>query len=174
MLSWHVQKFVAIWWPATELWQGKVYIEFELRAKNVSEMGPWFELWLNAEEAKSHNLNQWWLISQIQICFPGPRWVNSLAPGWFEWNFNQAVFKLILVTDGWGIFCETTLRWMSLDLTDEKSTLVQVMAWCRQATSHYLSQYWPRSLTPYGVTRPQWVKLVYQDKTCLPAGSTDD
>ena len=33
------------------------------------------------------------------------------------------------------------------------------MAWCRQATSHYLSQCWPRSLSPYGVTRPQWVKL---------------
>ena len=28
---------------------------------------------------------------------------------------------------------------MPLDLTDDKSTLVQVMAWCRQATSHYLS-----------------------------------
>ena len=33
---------------------------------------------------------------------------------------------------------------MSLNLTDDKSTLVQVMAWCRQATSHYLSQCWPR------------------------------
>ena len=32
------------------------------------------------------------------------------------------------------------------------------MAWCRQATSHYLNQCWPRSLPPYGVTRPQWVK----------------
>ena len=30
------------------------------------------------------------------------------------------------------------LRWMSLDLSDDKSTLVQVMAWCHQATSHYL------------------------------------
>ena len=46
---------------------------------------------------------------------------------------------------------------MPLDLTGDKSTLVQVMAWCRQATSHYLSQCWPRSLSPYGVTRPQWV-----------------
>ena len=43
---------------------------------------------------------------------------------------------------------------MSLDLTDDKSTLVQVMAW----TSHYLSQCWPRSLLPYDVTKPQWVK----------------
>ena len=47
---------------------------------------------------------------------------------------------------------------MSRDLTDDKSTMVQVMAWCRQATSHYLSRCWPRSLSPYGVTRPQWVK----------------
>ena len=31
------------------------------------------------------------------------------------------------------------------------------MAWCRQATSHYLSQCWPTSPSPYGVTRPQWV-----------------
>ena len=43
---------------------------------------------------------------------------------------------------------------MSLNLTDDKSTLVQVMAWCRQATSHYLSQCWSRFLSPYGVTRP--------------------
>ena len=33
VLSWHVQKFLAIWWPATELWQGEVSIEFELRTK---------------------------------------------------------------------------------------------------------------------------------------------
>ena len=34
VLSWHVQKFVAIWWPAMELQQGEVSIKFELRAKN--------------------------------------------------------------------------------------------------------------------------------------------
>ena len=48
---------------------------------------------------------------------------------------------------------------MSLYLTDDMSTLVQVMAWCRQATSHCLSQCWPRSMLPYGVTRPQWVNI---------------
>ena len=31
---------------------------------------------------------------------------------------------------------EIALRWMPLDLTDDKSTLVQVLAWCHQATSH--------------------------------------
>ena len=59
--------------------------------------------------------------------------------------------------DGWGVCCEITLIWMSLDFIDDQSTLVQVMAWCRQATSHYLSQCWPTSPSPYGVTRPQWV-----------------
>ena len=48
---------------------------------------------------------------------------------------------------------------MSLALSENKSTLVQVMAWCRQATSHYLSQCWPRYVLPYGVIRPQWVKF---------------
>ena len=37
--------------------------------------------------------------------------------------------------------------------------MVQAMAWCRQATNHYMSQCLPRSLAPYGVTRPQWVNL---------------
>ena len=46
---------------------------------------------------------------------------------------------------GWGISYEIALRWMPLDLTDDKSTLVQVMAWCQTAPSHYLSQCWPRS-----------------------------
>ena len=61
------------------------------------------------------------------------------------------------MNDGWGISYEIALRWMSLDLTDDKSTLVHVMAWGRQAPSHYLSQCWPRSMSPNGVTRPQWV-----------------
>ena len=62
------------------------------------------------------------------------------------------------MTDGWSISCKIALRWMPLGLTDDKSTSVQVMAWCRQATSHYLNQCWPRSTSPFCVTRTQWVK----------------
>ena len=54
--------------------------------------------------------------------------------------------------------CEIALGCMSQDFIDGKSTLVQVMACCRQATSHYLSQCWPSSVFPYGITRPQWFK----------------
>ena len=84
--------------------------------------------------------------------------VGSLTPGKFEWDFRYVIFKWILVIDGWGISSEIVLIWMSLDYTDDQSTLVHVMAWCRQAPSHYVNQCWPRSLSPYGVTRPEWVK----------------
>ena len=73
--------------------------------------------------------------------------------------------------DGWSISCKVVLKWMPINLIDGKSTLVEVMAWCRQATSHYLSLCWPRSQLPYGVIRPQWVNdtaepcynMVYHD-----------
>ena len=56
---------------------------------------------------------------------------------------------------------EVTLRSMSVHLTDHKSTLVQIRAWCRQATSYCLSQCWPKSMLPYGITRPQWVDFCH-------------
>ena len=34
---------------------------------------------------------------------------------------------------------EIALRWIPQDFTDSKSTLAQVMAWCRHAPSHYLN-----------------------------------
>ena len=49
------------------------------------------------------------------------------------------------------ISCEIAIRWMSHDFTDHYSTLFQAMTCCHQATSHYLSQCWPRSMSPYGV-----------------------
>ena len=38
-----------------------------------------------------------------------------------------------------------------------KSTLVQEMAWCHQATRHYLKQDWLRFPMQYGIIRPQQV-----------------
>ena len=92
-------------------------------------------------------------------------YINSLAPGRFQWNLRKIIFRLILVTDGCDISSEIALRWTSLDLSDDKSTLVQVMAWCCQATSHYLNQCWPRSLSPYGVTRSQWVNTLFPERS---------
>ena len=76
-------------------------------------------------------------------------WLTWLAPGKFEWKFIWLILKLSIVklpSDE----CQWTLLMMS-------QHLVQVMAWCHQAPSHYLSQCWPRSMSPYGITRPQCV-----------------
>ena len=43
-------------------------------------------------------------------------WLNSLAPGKFEWEFRYVIFKRILVINGCGISCEIALIWMSLGL----------------------------------------------------------
>ena len=58
---------------------------------------------------------------------------NSLTPRKFQLTFRYVIFKRILVIDGWGISFDIALVWMSLDFTDDQSTLVQVMAWCHQA-----------------------------------------
>ena len=110
------------------------------------------------------------ILSEFILFHTFPHWhnsghFNSLTPGKFQFNFRLVIFKLTLVNGGWGISNEIALRCMPLDITDDKSTLVQVMAWCRQATNHYLSQCWPISLSPNGVTRPQWVNPLMASDT---------
>ena len=83
---------------------------------------------------------------------------SIMFPGRFQCTCRYVIFKLI---DCWDISCEIALRWLSLDFTDGKSTWVRVMAWCRQAASHYLSQSWPCSMLPYDITNPQCVNSVF-------------
>ena len=91
------------------------------------------------------------------------RWVNSLLPVWCICNLELIISKLMSLSRI--IYCDIALRGMSQDLNDGQSTLVLVMAWCRQAASHYQNQCWPSSLMPYGMTKPQrinpcWAKFV--------------
>ena len=70
------------------------------------------------------------------------------------WSSNFIPFSLT------GIFrsCyDNALRWLQRDVTDDRSTMAQVMAWCHQTTSEYLSKCWSRYMLPYGINRPQWV-----------------
>ena len=75
--------------------------------------------------------------------------INSMSFGRRCWDFYYANFKQNLGIDILSIQVKTTLEWMPEDLTDGKSKLVQVMAWCCQETRHYLNQYWPGSLMIY-------------------------
>ena len=74
-----------------------------------------------------------------------------------EFDSKNVIFNLVLLIGVFRSSRDNALWWMPQDLTDDKSTLVQEMAWCRQATTHYLSQCWLSSLSPYGAARPQWV-----------------
>ena len=89
------------------------------------------------------------------------------------WFWKCIIFNLALLIGICKSSYDNVLRWMPQDITDDKSTMVQVMAWCRQATSHYPNQCWPRSPTPYWVTRPQWVKVGRDDFYYLLLASWD-
>ena len=60
-----------------------------------------------------------------------------------------------LLIGPWEIWKQSK-RWMPQDLSDYKSPLTQVKAWCHYATSHYLNQCRHRFKSPYNVTRSQW------------------
>ena len=91
-----------------------------------------------------------------------PASFNSLAPGWSECDSKNVIFQSCFTDWYLQTFHDNALRWMPQDLTDDKSTLLQVMAWCRRAPSHYLSQCWLSSLSPYSVVRPQRVNILRQ------------
>ena len=100
---------------------------------------------------------------ELQLFFTDPSTpFNSLFPGRCGYNFKGVIFKLIIIL--WigilGASCKIVVRWMPQNSIDDKSTLVKVMAWCCQASSHYLNLCWPRS--PYSVTRPQGLTVTVQ------------
>ena len=82
-----------------------------------------------------------WMVGGCCVCYMGLtagsallKVVNSFAPGICVCNLYLVIFKLIL-QNSLATHCEIALKWMPQNLTNKKSTLVQVMVWCRQATS---------------------------------------
>ena len=95
-----------------------------------------------------HNLAlNHWDVASIWATYP----FNSLAPERCGSNLKSIIFKLIM-QNSLGTCCEIALGWTQQYLTNEKSTLVQVIVWYLQATSHYHSQI-------YVAMWPQWVNL---------------
>ena len=82
----------------------------------------------------------------------------SITDSNFRLQLPVVIFKLIWRINILSISSEIALKRMPKELTDDKSTLAQVMTWCCQATSHYLNQSWAASMLPYGITRPQFVQ----------------
>ena len=131
------------------LWESGDIIDIFRRL--VSTIGPMWHISIKWGPANPIERGQNW-VSHIRL--------NSLAPGRRGGHFQSVISEhLIRIRKFMSTSCETALKWMSQNNFDDKSTLVQVIAWCCQATSHYLSQCWPRSISPHDVTRPQWVNL---------------
>ena len=76
-------------------------------------------------------------------------------------NLRDITIKPFAEIDDWDIACEISLRSKLTYLTGDKSTLVKLMTWCRQALNHW-NHCWPRSMSSYGFTRPQWVHVTDQ------------
>ena len=85
-----------------------------------------------------------------------------ISTHWPLEDFNKISIsncQLVSAVDGWGIAGESP----PLDLTDDKSTLVLVTVWRRQAIFLYMSQCWHKPMLANGVIR-QWVKFVQRLK----------
>ena len=74
---------------------------------------------------------------------------TSLVPGMCCSDFQSVNFENMLQMQYISNYYEIPLGSVPQNTSDDKSTPIQVMVWCRQVTSHYLSQYWPRSMSPY-------------------------
>ena len=76
--------------------------------------------------------------------------LNSLVPGKCGCNLKLVIFKLMLMINIMSINSKIiiVLRGMPQNLTDDWSTLVQEIALCHQAASHYLNQCWCRYMSP--------------------------
>ena len=85
--------------------------------------------------------------------------VNSLAPGKCGNNLKNVIPDHMLWKELKDISNKIALLWMPSNTFDDKSTVVQVMACCHQAPSHYLSHCWPRSMASLGQNELIWPSL---------------
>ena len=82
------------------------------------------------------------LLWAAEICPIDDRYIatvnslNSLVPWRFLLKFYKSCFQANFSYRWLRYLVKYVFAWMSLDLTRDKSTMVQVMTWCRQATIH--------------------------------------
>ena len=80
-------------------------------------------------------------------------------------RFSGVFLKLLSQINILSTYYEIGIRWVPQNPIDNQSRLVQVMSWCR-----YLNQCWLISLSPSGVTVPQWVAKWLSHPLCQYLG----
>ena len=92
-----------------------------------------------------------WLITECSLwdqCNDSP-WphiseciVNTLRPRQNGRHFADDIFKCIFLNENVWISIKISLKFVPKGPINNIPVLVQIMAWRRQATSHYLDQWW--------------------------------
>ena len=72
--------------------------------------------------------------------------------------FADVIFTYIFMNEKFCISIQISLKFVPKGPINNKSALVQVMAWHKQVTSRYLNQDWPSSTMHICSTRVRWVK----------------
>ena len=84
--------------------------------------------------------------------------INILRPRQNGRHFPDDIFKWIFLNEIIWISIKISLKFVPRGRINNIPALVQIMAWRRQATSHYLNQWWIVHWRIKCVTRSQWVK----------------
>ena len=89
------------------------------------------------DHRSTYKTGTWYMLRHRELAMPNSitlidyHWFNLLSPETCG-DFKR---EISLTSD------EITFRWMPQNISDDKSTLAHVMAWCCQATSQAITQY---------------------------------
>ena len=96
---------------------------------------------------------------------PGHARLKTFSPRQNGCHFADNIFKCIFFNEN---YCIISLKCFPKCPIDNMSALVQVMAWCHQAPSHYLNQCWPISMTLRSVFGLNELKIGWKWKWYCP------
>ena len=89
------------------------------------------------------------------------QWLNSLWPSdtisiWQDRSGSTLAQKMACA-----LLAPSHYIWLYVNSSPEVFCGIQLRAISQEVLmENYLSQCWPSSMSPYGVTRPQWVKMI--------------
>ena len=136
--TWYLSKYFQVFLSNQHVYSclNLEYVSFNKSPLNTIVMNYWYGSYCV--------LTAWGLQTSRLDCLPwsaGLEYLISLAHGRWGCDLKLSIFKFISRIDILGISCDTIpFSWRPQDLTDNWWTLIQVMAWCHQEMSHYLSQ----------------------------------
>ena len=136
--TWYLSKYFQVFLSNQHVYSGLnlEYVSFNKSPLNTIVMNYWYGSYCV--------LTAWGLQTSRLDCLPwsaGQEYLKSLAHGRWGCDLRLSIFKFISRIDILGISCDTIpFSWRPQDLTDNWWTLIQVMAWCHQEMSHYLSK----------------------------------